>query len=452
MTAQTMHEILVVALGPDDGKLITLGALEALRKAKKVILRTGRHAAASLLRNEGIAFETLDALYESSGDFDELTAAACERLLFVAGGTDLCYAVSDPVSDATVQRLAKAVQETCRLRVLGGVSLAENAACAALACGADTENLRSITALSLEGLRPSADVPVVITEINDARLAADVKLWLSDLYDDEMTVYFLRDAAQQGCRAEPIPLYALDRQPEYDHRTAVFVPAVSFMQRQRADFEDLVRVVARLRGPGGCPWDRKQTHESLRRYMIEEACEAAEAMDCGDPAKLADELGDVLLQVALNSRIGEEHRAFTDRDVTSAIVQKMIKRHPHVFAEERVRDADDVNRVWESAKEKERGVQTAGEQMAEVPLSLPALMRAQKVLRRQRRAKGLGLGEKEARETFMRLAQAAKDAKSLGEALEAACALADVLALDAETCLRTATADRVRREAEESRD
>ncbi|MBR1407919.1 MAG: MazG family protein [Clostridia bacterium] len=451
MTAQSVHEILVVALGPDDGKLLTLGALETLREAKQLILRTGRHAAASLLQSEGIAFETLDALYESSGDFDELTAAACERLLFAAGRADLCYAVSDPVSDATVRQLAKAVQGTGCLRVLGGVSLAENAACAALACGADTENLRSITALSLSGLRPSADVPLVITEINDARLAADVKLWLSDLYDDEMTVYFLRDAAQQGCGAEPIPLYALDRQPEYDHRTAVFVPAVSFMQRQRADFEDLIRVVARLRGPGGCPWDRKQTHETLRRYMIEEACEAAEAMDAGDPAKLADELGDVLLQVALNSRIGEEHRAFTDRDVTSAIVRKMILRHPHVFAEEQVRDADDVNRVWEAAKEKERGVQNAAEQMAEVPVSLPALMRAQKVLRRQRRAKGLSADAADARQALCRFAETVADEGSLGTMLEAACALADALSLDAETCLRTATSERIRRETEDGR-
>ena len=437
------HEILVVALGPDDGRLVTLGALQALRGAKRLVLRTARHAVADLLQKEGVRFETLDGLYDASEDFDELTAAASERLLFAARETDVCYAVSEPANDATVRRLAKEAQGKCRVRVLGGVSLAENAACAVIPFGVDTENLRTLTALSLPALRPAADVPMVITELNDARLAADVKLWLCDLFDDEMTVYFLPDAAEQGCTAEPVPLYALDRQQVYDHRTAVFVPAVPYGERQRAGYEDLVAVVDRLRGPGGCPWDRQQTHESLRRYMIEEACEAAEAMAGDDPEKLADELGDVLLQVVLNSRIGREHRAFTDRDVTSAIVRKMIARHPHVFAGVAVSGADAVNGVWEAAKEKERGVQTAAERMAEVPLSLPGLMRAQKVLRRQQRAHGQTADARQAKEAFVRLAQAAEDGRSLGEALEAACALADALSLDAETCLRSVTAERV---------
>ena len=142
-------------------------------------------------------------------------------------------------------------------------------------------------------------------------------------------------------------------------------------------------MIARLRAPGGCPWDRAQTHHTLRQYMIEEACEAADAMDGDDEMKMADELGDVLLQVVLNSCIGAEHRAFTDRDVTSMAAHKMITRHEHVFGKAKAENAQAVVSVWENAKKKERGEQTALERVLDVPLSLPALMRGQKIVRRE---------------------------------------------------------------------
>ena len=240
--------------------------------------------------------------------------------------------------------------------------------------GVNTENLRTVTALSTAEMRVQADCPQVITEIDNRYLASDVKLWLSDLFDDETTVYFLQNAAEPGAAAQPIALCELDRQAHYDHRTAVLVPKVGVFERRRASYEDFVQVIARLRAPGGCPWDRAQTHHTLRQYMIEEACEAADAMDGDDEMKMADELGDVLLQVVLNSCIGAEHRAFTDRDVTSMAAHKMITRHEHVFGKARAESAQAVVSVWENAKKKERGEQTALERVLDVPLSLPALM------------------------------------------------------------------------------
>ena len=438
------REIVIAALGPDDGSLLTLGSLEAMRSAERLVLRTERHAAADFLRREGVAFDTLDALYGESEDFEELAEAACARLLSEAGKARLCYAVSEPSSDQTVLQLAKRLPEGWTMTVNAGVSLAENAACAALCAGVDTENLRRITALSLEGFRPQADAPLAVTEIDGRTLASEVKLWLSDLYDDETTVYFLENAAEAHCRAVAIPLYALDRQAHYDHRTAVVIPAVPYMQRQRATYEDLVQVVGRLRGPGGCPWDREQTFSTLRRYMIEEACEAADAMDGGAPEKIADELGDVLLQVVLNSRIGAEHRAFTDRDVTTAITRKMIARHPHVFGDVHVDSAGEVRGVWEEAKAKERGRQSAKERMAEVPEALPGLMRAQKVCKRQLQASGKAMDAGEQTEAALcRLRGGIWTEQDLGEVLEEICLLAEALGLDAETALRAATARRI---------
>lgn len=448
------HIITIAALGPDSGEMLTLGALEAMRQADALVLRTARHGAAEVITQQGIEFKTLDALYERSEDFDELCRLAADALVRKAKTcANLCYAVSEPGSDATVRALAGALPGDVTLRVVGGVSLADCAACAVIPFGVNTENLRTITALSVQELRVQADSPQVITEIDNRYLASDVKLWLSDLFEDEMTVYFLENAAQPGAAARPIQLCELDRQAHYDHRTAVLVPRVSVYERSRATYEDFVEVISRLRGPGGCPWDRAQTHHTLRQYMIEEACEAAEAMDGDDDMKIADELGDVLLQVVLNSCIGAEHRAFTDRDVTSMAAHKMITRHEHVFGKAKADSAQAVTSVWENAKRKERGEQTALERVLDIAPSLPALMRAQKAVRREQQAKGetrdLKAAVEQARRAVDALAKEGAGEEELGAALMSLCAAAHAMDLDAETALRSAieaNVERLRRE------
>ena len=441
------HIITVAALGPDSADMLTMGALRAMRSADALVLRTVRHGAAAVLDEQGIAYQTLDALYERCEDFDELCEKAARALVKKALSVEnLCYAGSEPGSDATVRALAKALPQEIGLRVVGGVTLASGAACAVIPFGVDTENLRTVTALSTGEMRVQADSPQVITEIDSRYIASDVKLWLSDLFDDEMTVYFIENAAEPGVMARPIALCDLDRQDVYDHRTAVLVPRVSVYERSRATYEDFAEVIARLRGPGGCPWDRAQTHHTLRQYMIEEACEAAEAMDGEDDFKIADELGDVLLQVVLNSCIGAEHRAFTDRDVTSMAAQKMIKRHEHVFGRAKADTAQAVTSVWENAKKKERGEQTALERVLDVPVSLPALMRAQKIIRRQWQAQGEShpLGEVVAGvRAALEAMERGEGEAQLGAALEGLCAASHVMDLDAETVLRSAMTRRI---------
>ena len=161
---------------------------------------------------------------------------------------------------------------------------------------------------------------------------------------------------------------------------------------------DLVAVMDRLRSPGGCPWDAEQTHESLVKYLIEEAHEAAEAIHSGDRGHMVEELGDVLLQVAFQSRVGEEHpeHPFDIDDVAGAIVEKLLRRHPHVFADGTATTPDEVEGEWERIKAQERaakGTHAGGEAghetlMHGIPASLPALMSAEKVLTRWERAGG----------------------------------------------------------------
>ncbi len=141
----------------------------------------------------------------------------------------------------------------------------------------------------------------------------------------------------------------------------------------------LVATIARLREPGGCPWDREQTLESLRPFLLEECYELLEALDARDPARHLDELGDVLLQVVLQARLREEEGAFAFADVARTLTEKMVRRHPHVFGTLAVTDANDVIRNWEAIKAAERGGAVAASMLDGLPRGLPALLRAQRL-------------------------------------------------------------------------
>lgn len=149
-------------------------------------------------------------------------------------------------------------------------------------------------------------------------------------------------------------------------------------------FDDLVQLMARLRAPGGCPWDRKQTHESLKPYLLEEAYEALEAIDHADMSRLREELGDVLLQVLFHAQIGSEHDAFSVEDVLRSLSEKLIRRHPHVFGtpeqQQEALNPDEVKVRWEQIKRNEREQKGQdGSALEGVPKTLPALLRAYQV-------------------------------------------------------------------------
>lgn len=151
------------------------------------------------------------------------------------------------------------------------------------------------------------------------------------------------------------------------------------MQKKVYSFEDLLEIMRILRSPKGCPWDREQDHESLKKYLIEETYEVIEAVDMKNPEKLCEELGDVLLQVIFHARIAEENGQFSINDVIQSISQKMVSRHKHVFGLEHAETADDVIDLWEKIKKEEKGYKNQTSVLDGVPSVLPALMRSYKV-------------------------------------------------------------------------
>jgi MazG family protein len=230
-------------------------------------------------------------------------------------------------------------------------------------------------------------------------------------------------------------------------------------------FEDLVALQARLRAPNGCPWDREQTHESLRTFLVEETYEALEALDSGDAQKFAGELGDLLLQIIFHARLAEETGRFTVSDVIRGVHEKMLRRHPHVFGKAKARNSSDVLKNWEQIKAEERRTDAGRARASEsasildgVPRTLPALLEAHQLTRR---AANIGFDWEHVEGLFEKLAEetaelrAALDASAatgrgvprrpsraveeeMGDLLFVAVNLARFLGLDAEIALKKA--------------
>jgi tetrapyrrole methylase family protein/MazG family protein len=239
-----------------------------------------------------------------------------------------------------------------------------------------------------------------------------------------------------------VPLYELDRQPAIDHLTTLYVPA-STAERAMGSFDSLVQIVARLRAPDGCPWDREQTHKSLRPYVIEEAYEVVEAIDKGDPTTLTEELGDLLLQTLLHAQIASETGDFDITDVIGSIAAKMVRRHPHVFGKLSVAGSQEVLANWEAIKKAEREDEQT--MFSGIPNHMPALQAAQEV---QSRAARVGFDWKDIAGVLEKVAEEveelsqSRDSSTLsaefGDILFALVNAARHLGINAEMALRSA--------------
>jgi tetrapyrrole methylase family protein / MazG family protein len=205
---------------------------------------------------------------------------------------------------------------------------------------------------------------------------------------------------------------------------------------------DLVKVMARLRGPGGCPWDAEQDHRSLARHLLEEAHEVLDAIDADDSDRLKEELGDLLLQVVFHAQMAADERRWDVDDVAEGIVRKLIRRHPHVFGDVEVSGASEVLVNWERIKTEEKGEQHVEH---DIPNTLPALARAAKV---QRRAAGAGFEFRSSEDALAKLrgelgeleeAAPERAEDELGDVLFAAVAVARSMGVDAESALRRST-------------
>lgn len=382
MKKNQLPRITVVPLGPGDPSLLTLRSADLLQSGSPVVLRTDRHPVASWLREKGVSFRSLDALYDEAEDFDLLYPEIARRLWADAEKEPLLYGVADPLSDLSVSALYAARPDpAAEIRVLPGAGYS-SALLSAAREHFSPGDLCWMTASSVDAKTLDPSRTLLITEMDGPILAGDVKIALGEFFPDEAELFFIPSLAASPPAVRKIPLLELDRQKDYSHLSAALVPGLSYVQRDRFVLRDLDAIMTRLRAPDGCPWDREQTHQSLRPWLVEEAWEAVGAIDEEDPDHLADELGDVLLQIVFHASIGRDYDEFTLTDVISNICRKMIHRHPHVFGDLNMRTAGDVSELWEQIKRKDNGNRTVGDSLENVSASLPALKYAAKLYKK----------------------------------------------------------------------
>ena len=378
----------IVSIGPGDPALLNEKSIETIRQAGMLFLRTGRHPFVKWLEQQRIPFFTMDDLYESSDDFEALSHAVAAKLWKAAGSKEnTVYAVSDTMTDHTVDEIFSLRPENARIRMIPGFSFADYylPICREFFSTADIR-ICPASSFNARGYDPAK--PVLITELNDFITAGEIKNILSASVRDEEKIVFLNGDASPRL----IPLFELDRQPSYDHLSAVAAGSFPYASRSRKTLEDLMQIMDRLRSPSGCPWDRVQTHETLRPYVIEEAWEVVDAIQQNDPDHLAEELGDLLFQVVFHASIGKSFDEFSIDDVVGAICEKMIRRHPHVFREDgSAADRTDIAfsvETWDKIKQAETGSKTPAGTLLDVSEALPSLRYAEKVLRKLDRFPG----------------------------------------------------------------
>lgn len=375
-----MAIIHIVGLGPGSWTGLPLGTYQILQEGKKVFLRTERHPVVEDLRAKGIRYSSLDELYEQAEDFESLYQTIVDKLFEEARENgEVVYAVPGHpgIAERTVRiALEKGTDAGVEIRLGPGHSFLDELL---LRIGVDpTEGLLILDGTDLQDKHLNPTIHTILVQVYNQDVAADVKLSLMEIYPDDYQVTVARAVGVEGEeRIDRISLYELDRLDWIDHLTTLYLPGSNETRITHRQFSKLVEIVQILRSPEGCPWDREQTHQSIRKNVIEEAYEVAEAIDLNDPDALSEELGDLLLQVALHSQMASEEGTFSVYDTIQAINDKLIRRHPHVFGDKDAADAEDALTNWEEIKRQEKrdkGIPEKESILDTIPTSMPAML------------------------------------------------------------------------------
>ena len=330
-------------------------------------------------------FNTCDNYYETSDSFDEVYEKIAKDLIsnYKEKG-DLVYAVPGHplVAERSVFNLMKLCDENnITYEILPAVSFID--AMMDVLKIDPIEGLKVIDAFDIKNQVLDKRIGTIITQVYNPLIASEVKLELLEYYNDDTEIYYVRAAGIKGEESvRKIPLYELDMQEDIDYLTSVYIPK---NLDNKKDVHDLVNLIRTLRSEDGCPWDREQTHESIKNQLLEECYEVMDAIEKDDIDLLIEELGDVLLHVIFHAVIGEEDGYFNLSEVVDGVCNKMIYRHPHVFSNAIADTSEDVLKNWDDIKSQEKKFNTISEEIDAIANALPALLKAHKVQKKAAR-------------------------------------------------------------------
>lgn len=373
--------ITIIGLGPGSAKHLTRAAWDILQRIETLALRTARHQSLADLPAK-LRIVSFDEVYETQAQFDQVYEEIADRILAMAQRDGQAfYAVPGHplVGEASVTKIMQRAREAeIPVEIVAGLSFVEP--CLSLLDIDALDGLQLLDGLDVAAqyhppINPS--LPALLAQVYSRGVASDLKLTLMNQYPDDFGVKLVHSAGNDDARVESLALYEIDRSQQIDITTALYLPSLGDL----SSFEALQNIIAHLRSPAGCPWDREQTHRSLRPFLIEEAYEMLEALDGDDPQALCQEMGDLLLQILLHTQIAIDDGEFMMADVLRHLNKKMIHRHPHVWGDApKTGDFGQLSQIWQAAKAAERsGKADAPESILDgIPVGAPALFVAQR--------------------------------------------------------------------------
>lgn len=398
-------KIEIIGLGAGDLNQLPLGVYKKLLSHNRLFLRTREHPVVKELEKEGVSYISFDDIYEAHDQFDAVYESICQRLLEEANEGPVVYAVPGHplVAERTVQILLELQKRGEVIIEIGGGQSFIDALFQALKID-PVEGFQLLDGTAFKKEQLQIQQHMIISQVYDRFVASEVKLTLMELLPDEYPVTIVTAAGSGEEILKEVQLFELDREVTLNNLTSLYVPPVKEEILLRKQFSNLRDIIATLRGPDGCPWDKKQTHESLKKYLIEESFEVIDAINRGDEDLLVEELGDVLLQVMLHAQIGEDEGFFTIDDVIEGVSNKMVRRHPHVFGTEKAQNAEEVMTIWDDIKKQEKG--KVESLLNGVGFEIPNLIRAYEI---QKKAASVGFDWRDIRPALEKVQEEIKE-------------------------------------------
>jgi tetrapyrrole methylase family protein/MazG family protein len=348
--------ITLLGLGPGNPQLLTLQAWEILNTVSEIYLRTRLHLMVDGLPST-LQVHSFDHLFETNDPLDDIYTQIVARVLMLGKRPEgIIYAVpGHPLiaNTACLEILRSAREGGIPIRIVEGLSFLEPV-CSALGIN-PLPHTAVIDGLELADAHHPffpPDQPVLIYQIQHSQMAARVKTTLRAVYPEDHSIQLVHGAGTDGQILEDLPLKMLDSSEHLGPLTTLYLPPLG----PATSLESFQEIVAHLRAPNGCPWDREQTHQSLRPNLLEETFELVAALDDDDPAAMVEEFGDLLLQIILHAQIASERGNFNFADIVNGIHTKIVRRHPHVFGSLDLGDAESVIKNWEKLKAEERKI------------------------------------------------------------------------------------------------
>ena len=439
--------ITIIGLGPGDPKMISRQAWEILSRAEEVHLRSNLHPAVPSFPDQ-LTVKSFDHLYEQNLSFDEVYERIIDTILDLGlQQSGVLYAVPGHplIAEATTPEIIrKARERKIPVQVVEGISFIDAALSVLERDPLPQTSIVDAMELAIVHHPPfPPSAPALIGQIYSQILASEVKITLMNVYPDDHQVLLVHNAGTVDVLVEPLELYKIDRNENIGLHTALYVPPLE----GSSSFESLQEVVAHLRAPDGCPWDREQTHLSLRPFLLEETYEVLSAIDDENQVALQEELGDLLLQIVLHAQIAGEIGEFSMVEVLQGIQEKLIRRHPHVFGDLEIEGQQAVLENWEKLKKAERDHidQEFNGALTGVSSQLPALVQAETF---QQRVKRVGFDWPDIQGVYEKVSEELGEIKQaetkeeiedeIGDLLFAAVNLARWHEVDAESALRKA--------------